>query len=200
GLSVLDGLYVFAFEAVCQAVEGGARLRVAVECLGQVGWFGHHPRFGVELDLGLHPVAFGDAAGGTVGCADADDEPPAHGRDPAAPGVAVDRDGNLRALSGPKSGDDLSRDLDPGGVTSRLDRRREPHACSPSSVATRWHAPLTGAGHRLPPGREAGAGSSGGSGCPCPEARGQEILPRPAAHGVPRDVVFTPAGFRRSLI
>src|SRR5690349_20226074 len=131
GFGVPDGLYVLALEAVCQAVEGGARLRVAVECLGQVGWFGHHPWLGVELDVGLHAVAFGDSAGGAVGCADADDEPPAHRRDPAAPGVAVDRDGNLGALAGPQSGDDLGRDLDPGGITGRFDRRWEPHVRSP---------------------------------------------------------------------
>jgi hypothetical protein len=141
GLSVFDGSDVFALEAVWQAVEGGARLRVAVERPGQVGRFGHHPGFGVELDLRLHLVAFGDSAGRAVGCADADNEPPAHGGDPAAPGVAVDRDGNLRALAGPKSGDDLRRDLDPGGIAGRFDRRREPHVCSPFSMATGWHCP-----------------------------------------------------------
>src|SRR6266566_4590119 len=74
------------------------------------------PGFGAGLELGLHPVAFGDPAGGAVGCADADNEPPASGRDPAAPGVAVDRLSNLRPLAGPEGGDDPGPDLDPGGI------------------------------------------------------------------------------------
>src|SRR6266567_6452904 len=92
---------------------------------------------GVELELGLHHVAFGDPAGGAVGCADADNEPPAPGRHPAAPGVAVDRDGNLRALAGPQGGDDLGRDLDPGGIAGRFDRGRESHVLSSSAWPTR---------------------------------------------------------------
>src|SRR5262249_10280885 len=65
-----------------------------------------------------------------------------HGRDPAAPGVTVDRDGNLRALAGPEGGDDLGRDLDPGGIAGRFDRGRESHVCSPFSVAQRVSCPV----------------------------------------------------------
>src|SRR5262249_20553099 len=112
------------------------------------------PGFGVELDVGLHAVTFGDSAGGAVGCADADNEPPAHARDPAAPGVPVDRDGNLRPLTGPQSGDDLSRDLDPGGITGPFDRRREPHVRTPFRVVTASHVRYAVSGpHATPDGR-----------------------------------------------
>ena len=60
----------------------------------------------------LDHIAFGDPAGGAVGCADADNEPAAQGRDPAAPGVTADRDDHFRSAAGPE-GVDNRRNLDP---------------------------------------------------------------------------------------
>jgi hypothetical protein len=94
----------------------------AIQRVGEVRRLGHYPRLGVEPEADLDHVAFGDPAGGTAGCADADNEPVAHRRDPAVPGVTADRDDHLRPAAGPEGVDNRRRNLDPGGVASGLDR------------------------------------------------------------------------------
>lgn len=115
------GPHVLALEAIGQPVERGAGLGGAIQRVGEVRRLGHYPRLGVEPEADLDHVAFGDPAGGTAGCADADNEPVAHRRDPAVPGVTADRDDHLRPAAGPEGVDNRRRNLDPG-VASGLDR------------------------------------------------------------------------------
>lgn len=70
-LGFLDGPHVLALEAIGQPVERGAGLGAAVQRVGDVRRLGRYPRLGVEPEADLDHVAFGDPAGGAVGCADA---------------------------------------------------------------------------------------------------------------------------------
>src|SRR5262245_26776433 len=94
GLRSLDGGHVFAFEAKGQALEGRSGLAVAAQGLGEVRRLSDDPRRGIKLEIDYDDVAFGDPARGTVRGADPDQALPAHHGDPAAPRMAVDRDGD----------------------------------------------------------------------------------------------------------
>src|SRR5262249_38888290 len=79
------------------------------------------------------------------------------------------------------------RDLDPGDIADPFDRGRESHVCSPFSVAQTVPCPVNEvrvAACDLSTGRPVLA-RPGASGCPGLQTRGQELLPRPAAHVVP---------------
>jgi hypothetical protein len=68
---VLDGPHVLALEAIGSR-SNAARAWGAIQRVGEVRRLGRYPRLGVEPEADLDHVAFGDPAGGAVGCADAD--------------------------------------------------------------------------------------------------------------------------------
>ena len=127
---------MLALETVRQAVKGGSGFRVVVQSLGEVRRFGHHPRLGVELKIDLDDVAFGDPARGAVRSADPDEALPAHRRDPAAPRMAVDRDGDQGPRAGAESLHDLCRNLDGSGVAGRNDLGLELHVGASMAIET----------------------------------------------------------------
>src|SRR5262245_13616837 len=94
----------------------------------------------MQFEIDHDDVAFGDATGGTVRGADPDQALPAHQREPAAPRMAVDRDGDEGPRDGAHCLHDIFRNLDTSRVAGRNDSSLELHVCalrSPCSDANR---------------------------------------------------------------
>ena len=104
----------------------------------EVGRHRHFARCGVEFDVDIDRVAACDAGTFTHRRADADHEPSIHRRHAAPVRVAVDGDGDLRALPGAEARHHLVRHVDACRCLVALqDRRSEPHV-PPSLGAGRF--------------------------------------------------------------
>ncbi len=85
-----------------QTVKRRSGLRTTIERICEVGGLSNYPRRFVQFDIDFDEITFADPGGGAVGSTDPYKVPPAHCRHPAAPGVAIDRDGHGRAARRPE--------------------------------------------------------------------------------------------------
>jgi len=95
----VDRAYVLALATVGQAVEGRAGDPVGAESACEVGRRNDDARLNIEFDLDLYPLTDCDASGSPVGIAEPEQEAAAHDRDPAPPGMSVDRDDHRRPFA-----------------------------------------------------------------------------------------------------
>src|SRR5262249_35489849 len=117
---------------LCARVVASAGGQVGVEGAGEVFWLDDDAGFGVELEVNLDLVAGRYAGGPSVGVAEAEQEAAAHDRDPAAPGVPVDRDDHRRPFASIERLYHFWRDFQASHWLGRLDFATELHGGSSS--------------------------------------------------------------------
>jgi hypothetical protein len=118
-------------------------LWTTIERICEVGGLSNFPRRFVQFDIDFNEIAFADPGGGAVGSTDPYKVLPAHCRHPAAPGVAIDRDGYGRAARRPERFHNFVRHLNACRIAGRNDLSPELHlttTCNVNSAVVRLQA------------------------------------------------------------
>ena len=89
-LGFFDRLDVLAPKTKWQAIKGRSRFRDLVQSCREISRLWHYSWLSVGLKNNLDPFSFGDAACGSIGCADSNQALPAHEGYSASPGMTID--------------------------------------------------------------------------------------------------------------